>query len=118
MEIISCFPVYRTYISFDNNKNEKNSDYIKWAVRMAKKRSMSTDSSIYDFIEKILLCEFESNMQSENYREILNFTMKFQQYTSPLMAKGLEDTGFYNYNRLIALNEVGRKSGKFWDFCQ
>ncbi|MEI8388455.1 MAG: malto-oligosyltrehalose synthase [bacterium] len=111
-EIIACFPVYRTYIS-QEEKNNKDIDYIKWAVRMAKKRSMSTDPSIYDFIEKILLCEFESNKESDIYGEILNFTMKFQQYTGPLMAKGLEDTSFYNYNRLISLNEVGGNPATF-----
>ena len=112
IEIISCFPVYRTYISYEE-KNNKDMDYIKWAVGMAKKRSMSTDPSIYDFIEKILLCEFETDKESEIYREILNFTMKFQQYTGPLMAKGLEDTSFYNYNRLISLNEVGGNPANF-----
>lgn len=112
IEIISCFPVYRTYIS-EEDKSSKTEDYIKWAVGMAKKRSKSTDSSIYDFIEKVLLCEFESNKESETYQDILNFAMKFQQYTAPLMAKGLEDTGFYNYNRLISLNEVGGNPSKF-----
>ena len=111
-EIIACFPVYRTYISAEE-KNNKDTDYIKWAVGLAKKRSMSTDPSIYDFIEKILLCEFETDKESEIYGEILNFAMKFQQYTGPLMAKGLEDTSFYNYNRLICLNEVGGNPANF-----
>lgn len=111
-EIIACFPVYRTYIS-SQNKNEKNFDYIRWAIGIARKRSRSTDPSIYDFIEKVLLCEFEPDRKSEKYREILDFTMKFQQYTAPLMAKGLEDTGFYNYNRLIAINEVGGNPANF-----
>ncbi len=111
-EIIASFPVYRTYISEDE-KNNKDADYIKWAVGLAKKRSMSTDSSIYDFIEKILLCEFELNKETDIYREVLNFAMKFQQYTGPLMAKGLEDTSFYNYNRLICLNEVGGNPANF-----
>lgn len=112
IEIISCFPVYRTYIS-EEDKPNKAINYIKWAVGMAKKRSMSTDPSIYDFIEKVLLCEFETNTNFEAADEILNFTMKFQQYTAPLMAKGLEDTGFYNYNRLISLNEVGSSPANF-----
>lgn len=112
IEIISCFPVYRTYISEDEKSN-KTVDYIKWAVGTAKKRSMSTDPSIYNFIEKILLCEFESDKDSPTYREILNFSLKFQQYTGPLMAKGLEDTGFFNYNRLISLNEVGGNPSVF-----
>lgn len=111
-EIIACFPVYRTYIS-EEEKNNKDIDYIKWAVGLAKKRSMSTDPSIYDFIEKILLCDFETDKESEIYRKILKFAMKFQQYTGPLMAKGLEDTSFYNYNRLICLNEVGGNPSTF-----
>lgn len=111
-EIIACFPVYRTYISSED-KNNKDIDYIKWAVGLAKKRSMSTDPSIYDFIEKILLCEFETNRESDIYWEILNFAMKFQQYTGPLMAKGLEDTSFYNYNRLVSTNEVGGNPANF-----
>jgi len=105
-EIIACFPVYRTYIS-EGTKGDKAVDYIKWAVGLAKKRTMHTDPSIFDFIEKVLLVELEENKESEEYAEILSFAMKFQQYTAPLMAKGLEDTSFYRYNKLIALNEVG-----------
>lgn len=106
IEIIAQFPVYRTYIS-EKETSKKDADYIKWAVGSAKKRTLSTDPSIFDFVEKILLTEFEEDKESENYKEILRFAMKFQQYTGPLMAKGLEDTCFYRYNRLLALNEVG-----------
>jgi len=105
-EVISCFPVYRTYIA-DNETDKLSRGYIKWAVGMAKKRSKSTDPSIYDFIQKILLGEFESDPNSQNAKEILKFILKFQQYTGPLMAKGLEDTVFYSFNRLVSLNEVG-----------
>lgn len=105
-EVIACFPVYRTYISKEE-KGDKAIQYIKWAIGLAKKRTMHTDPSIFDFIEKVLLVELEGDRDSEEYPEILNFAMKFQQYTAPLMAKGLEDTGFYRYNKLIALNEVG-----------
>src|SRR5205085_2426711 len=43
----------------------------------------------------------------------LDFVMRFQQFTSPLMAKGLEDTAFYVFNRLVSLNEVGGNPGRF-----
>jgi (1->4)-alpha-D-glucan 1-alpha-D-glucosylmutase len=112
MEIISCFPIYRTYISAEN-KCKKSYKYIKWAVGAAKKRSKSTDPSIFDYIEKTLLGEFKSDKNSATYKEILDFSIKFQQYTAPLMAKGVEDTGFFNYNRLISLNEVGGNPLKF-----
>ena len=39
--------------------------------------------------------------------------MKFQQFTSPVMAKGLEDTAFYRYNRLVSLNDVGADLHRF-----
>jgi (1->4)-alpha-D-glucan 1-alpha-D-glucosylmutase len=39
--------------------------------------------------------------------------MKFQQLTGPVMAKGVEDTAFYRYNRLVALNEVGSDPAAF-----
>jgi (1->4)-alpha-D-glucan 1-alpha-D-glucosylmutase len=106
IEVIANFPVYRTYIS-QNENLPKCAEYTKWAVRSAKKKSKSTEPSIFDFIEKILLLEYEQDKNSELYTVILNFTQKFQQYTGPLMAKGLEDTAFYRYNRLISLNEVG-----------
>ena len=35
------------------------------------------------------------------------FAFKVQQFTGPMMAKSLEDTAFYRYHRLLALNEVG-----------
>ena len=45
--------------------------------------------------------------------ERLRFAMKFQQYTGPLQAKGLEDTAFYRYNVLLSLNEVGGDPSRF-----
>lgn len=111
-EIIACFPVYRTYISL-NEETDRCENFIKWAIGLAKRRSQTTDISIYDFIEKVLLLELESDKDSDKYKAILRFTMKFQQYTGPLMAKGFEDTFFYRYNRLIALNEVGGYPDKF-----
>lgn len=111
MELIACFPVYRSYISEEGvTKCQYN---IKWAIGLAKKRSLATDVLIFDFIEKVLLLELEEDINSEKYQNILNFTLKFQQYTGPLMAKGVEDTFFYRYNRLISLNEVGGDSTKF-----
>lgn len=112
VEIISCFPVYRTYIS-EGDISNKDLDYIKWAVGYAKSRSQSVDISIFDFIEKVLINEFEEDEESPMRAEILKFLMKFQQYTGPLMAKGLEDTSFYRYNRLISLNEVGGEPQHF-----
>src|SRR5438046_199990 len=43
----------------------------------------------------------------------MQFVLRFQQFTGPIMAKGLEDTAFYIYNRLAALNEVGGEPQQF-----
>ena len=49
----------------------------------------------------------------EDSRERLRFAMKFQQYTGPVHAKGLEDTAFYRFNVLLSINEVGGDPGRF-----
>lgn len=112
VEVIAHFPVYRTYIT-TLEVSDKCSDYIKWAVRAAQKHNHSMEPSIFEFIEKVLLLEFEKDTESDLFNEILKFTMKLQQYTGPLMAKGMEDTSFYRYNRLVSLNEVGGEPNHF-----
>ncbi len=133
IEVVACFPVYRTYITPEQT-SKKDSEYIDWAVRLAKRRSKAIDTSIFDFVRAVLLTEFGEDPQteaaggaigaagkaadSEEEQEpleeaIIRFAMKFQQYTGPVMAKGLEDTSFYRYNRLISLNEVGGEPRQF-----
>jgi (1->4)-alpha-D-glucan 1-alpha-D-glucosylmutase len=52
--------------------------------------------------------------RSASYREPLEaFAMKFQQVSSPVMAKGVEDTAFYRYHRLTSLNDVGGEPRRF-----
>lgn len=101
-EVIACFPVYRTYIN-SQTVSKKDSQYIKWAIEQARQRSRAADKTVFEFIRHILLLEHNSVAGSD----LLKFVMKFQQYTPAVMAKGHEDTGLYQYNRLISLNEVG-----------
>lgn len=105
IEIIAFFPVYRTYISDEKiDPNERN--YVEWAVAKAKKIHQAEDPLIYDFIETTLL--LGTGTDNNSYlKESVNFAMKLQQYTGPIMAKGLEDTFCYIYNRLLSLNDVG-----------
>ncbi len=106
IEVVACFPVYRTYVSADQISADDRR-YVEWAVARAKNRNPAVDVTIFDFIRSALLPE-PATVQSEAARgELAAFAMKFQQYTSPVMAKGLEDTSFYIYNRLVSLNEVG-----------
>lgn len=111
-EIVACFPVYRTYVSAEQVSAD-DIRHVDWAVAIAKKRSQAADLGIFDFIRDILL-KVRAEGKNQAYQETVTaFAMKFQQYTSPVMAKGMEDTSFYLYNRLVSLNEVGGDPRRF-----
>ncbi|MBE0620596.1 MAG: malto-oligosyltrehalose synthase [Burkholderiales bacterium] len=104
-EVASCFPVYRTYVAEDLTAQDRR--YIDWAVAHARQRVRAADTTAFDFLRLVLLVsppEEAPPALKEHYRA---FAMKFQQFTSPVAAKGVEDTSFYNFNRLASLNEVG-----------
>lgn len=111
-EIVAGFPVYRTYVA-DCETTPDDARYVEWAVGVAKKRSTAADPSIFDFVRDVLLAR-QGQGRSEDYRQAAcAFAMKFQQYSSPVMAKAVEDTTFYQYTRLLALNEVGSEPHRF-----
>ncbi|HYY31236.1 MAG TPA: malto-oligosyltrehalose synthase [Chthoniobacterales bacterium] len=112
-ELIACFPVYRTYITAEAGVSEIDRQVILRAVRAAKRRNAAMDVSIFDFLRDTLLLEKLSSLDAETQQLQLEFVFKFQQCTSPIMAKGLEDTAFYIFNRLSALNEVGSNPLQF-----
>ncbi|HEX7284922.1 MAG TPA: malto-oligosyltrehalose synthase [Candidatus Angelobacter sp.] len=113
-ETIACFPVYRTYMDERGEMSERDRAYIHEAIIRAKRRNPDKAPASFDFLRDILLLrDKESNGQSELYRRKLYFTLKFQQLTGPVMAKGLEDTVCYVYNRFVALNEVGNSPKQF-----
>jgi (1->4)-alpha-D-glucan 1-alpha-D-glucosylmutase len=111
-EIIACFPVYRTYVTAGQPAGDSDRRYIREAVESAKRRAPAVTSLVFDFIERLLLQEtsLESPEASE---ERSRFVGKFQQATSPVVAKGIEDTTFYLYNRLLSLNDVGSNPTQF-----
>jgi (1->4)-alpha-D-glucan 1-alpha-D-glucosylmutase len=76
-------------------------------VDCAKEKSTAAESSVYDFIRAVLLTSQGEGHPQFYQRSVIHFAMKFQQYTSALMAKGVEDTSFYRYHRLASLNDVG-----------
>ncbi len=112
MEVIACFPVYRTYISAAGVSAEDRR-CVEQATAEATKRSPAADISIFTFLRQILLLEKVGSRAAERRDAQLHFVMKFQQYTAPVMAKGVEDTSFYAYSRFIALNEVGDDPRRF-----
>ena len=71
------------------------------------------NASIFDFLRDVLLLRFPEQAGESDKTAWLNFAMRFQQITGPVMAKGLEDTAFYIYNRLVSLNDVGGTPGRF-----
>lgn len=111
-EVIASFPIYRTYIA-DGSVPERAVPYIEAAIKSAKRRNPVTDPSIFDFIRDVLLLKYPGTADEEERRLQQDWVQKFQQVTGPVMAKGLEDTAFYIYNRLISLNEVGGEPQHF-----
>ncbi len=103
-ELIACFPVYRTYITDTGPISDHDRQYVARAIGAAKRRSPGLTALVFDFIERILLHEAGTTEERE---ERQRFVGKFQQITSPVAAKGIEDTALYVYNRLVSLNEVG-----------
>jgi (1->4)-alpha-D-glucan 1-alpha-D-glucosylmutase len=105
-EVIASFPVYRTYVNASGVSDE-DVRYIRSAIASAKWRSPAADTTIFDFIAEVLLTRIAEGQDPAYRNNVIAFAMKFQQFTGPVMAKGLEDTAFYRYNRLVSLNEVG-----------
>lgn len=112
VEVIAYFPVYRTYIR-NNEVTDRDRQYIASSVSRARKRNPAINASIFSFIEDVLLLRYYESTDEQARQAWLNFVMKFQQLTGPVMAKGAEDTAFYVYNRLVALNEVGGFPDRF-----
>jgi (1->4)-alpha-D-glucan 1-alpha-D-glucosylmutase len=106
-ETIACFPVYRTYLASGQAVAEEDGAVIERAIAAAKRRNPVIDESIFNFLREVLLLRFPANLDAEGRAAHTHFVLKFQQTTAPVTAKGLEDTVFYIYNRLSALNEVG-----------
>jgi len=105
VEILVLFPVYRTYID-RNGSGRADQEFIRQVIAQARANIPNFRNEL-DFIERFLRLEFDEHMAAEDKDQWLHFIMRLQQFTGPLMAKGVEDTVFYVYNRLLSLNEVG-----------
>ena len=111
-ETIACFPVYRSYIDERGEYTARDKEYIQHAVRKAKRLNPGMSERVFDFLRDTLLLK-GGRADETMYRRRLYFALKFQQLTGPVMAKGLEDTVCYVYNRFISVNEVGGSPKKF-----
>jgi (1->4)-alpha-D-glucan 1-alpha-D-glucosylmutase len=108
-EVIAAFPVYRTYVSHRGSSVDDRR-YAEWAIGQAKQRQQPGDTTILDFIHRVIVAETSGHAHPQ---EVLEAAMHFQQVTGPVLAKACEDTAFYRYFRLLALNEVGGDPRRF-----
>ena len=111
-EVIAHFPVYRTYFA-GGAAAEQDRRYIDWAIGRARRRSRAADPGLFEFIRRALLAEPAPGADADLSERYIRFAMKFQQLTGPVAAKGVEDTAFYRYHRLVSLNDVGGDPGLF-----
>ncbi|MGI4756848.1 MAG: malto-oligosyltrehalose synthase [Janthinobacterium lividum] len=105
--VAACFSVYRTYVVADDGNQvitDEDRQQITEAVEEAKRRKGDVDAGLFDFMRDVLTLQTTGPKEAE-------FVARFQQFTSPIMAKGVEDTAFYCYNRLVSMNEVGGNPG-------
>ncbi|MGM4912853.1 malto-oligosyltrehalose synthase [Rhizobium sp. 768_B6_N1_8] len=96
-ELLIAFSVYRTY-GTDGPLDTRDADLLKKAEMVA--------AGHLDYAQPLqsIAAILEGTIDNEAARE---FRLRFQQLSGPVMAKAMEDTLFYRYNRLLALNEVG-----------
>ncbi len=113
-EVVACFPVYRSYTRMRQAEVcQEDCRHILKAISEAKRRNPATSPSIFDFIGKLLLLQNPAGLTDAQREARRDFILRFQQLTSPVMAKGVEDTAFYRYNPLASLNEVGGEPQRF-----
>src|ERR1700678_650213 len=105
-EVAACFGIYRTYVVPEREEiTEEDRNYIMQAVECAKEHRQDIDGRLFDFMGDVLTMVEKGRKESE-------FLLRFQQFTGPVMAKGVEDTAFYCYDRLTGMNEVGSDPGR------
>ncbi len=105
-EMVACFSVYRTYVSAEG-VHDTDVTMVEKATKAAIGRNPGKSAALFDFIRDTVVQRGSATPAQ------LKFAGKFQQVTSPVTAKGIEDTAFYIYNRLASLNEVGGDPGRF-----
>jgi len=118
-ELIVALPVYRSYINSETRSlNESERGFVQQAFKHAAEAAPAIEPAIWDFLQNLFFLEPSEQMDTSGSKLCREFLMRFQQLSGPVMAKGVEDTAFYNYNRLISLNEVGGDPDEFGSDAQ
>ncbi len=110
IEVTACLPVYRTYIH-DFEIADADRAILEQTLARARARTSSEDvcDAAFDFLRAVLLLDPPPYLEDRR-KDWLDFVMRYQQFTGPVMAKGLEDTALYRDNTLLSRNEVGSDS--------
>jgi (1->4)-alpha-D-glucan 1-alpha-D-glucosylmutase len=110
-EVAACMPVYRTYVV--DKPSVQDLRYIDWGIAHARQRSLIADLTVFDFMRQCMRAEASPDDAGGISDQLRKFAWRFQQYCAPVAAKGVEDTAFYRYHRLISLNDVGGDPAAF-----
>jgi (1->4)-alpha-D-glucan 1-alpha-D-glucosylmutase len=107
IEFTAYFPVYRSYVRPGHGAvTATDARYIRIAAQEARRNQPDLPPDLFEFLTNLLLLKQPGSLEDE-------FVGRFQQFSAAVMAKGLEDTAFYCFNRFVALNEVGGNPGRF-----
>ena len=107
-EVLACFPVYRTYVVPGEPASPDDVEHVAVALKEAAARRPETDPELWELLGRVLRGELASDTAAD-------LCLRFQQTSAPVMAKGVEDTAFYTFNRFVALNEVGGDLSRWSD---
>ena len=99
-QMLACMRVYRTYVREDIPADRADAQVIARTAAEAKSRQPETDPRLFDFLADLCCGRIAGEAETQ-------WMLLFQQVSGPVTAKGIEDTAFYRYHRLICLNEVG-----------
>jgi (1->4)-alpha-D-glucan 1-alpha-D-glucosylmutase len=112
-EVIACLPVYRTYLTGPESVTAQDQQVVEAAVEESKRRNPRTAEAVFDFVRDAVLLRAVEEFPEADRPRLVEWALKFQQLTGPVMAKSVEDTVFYSYNRLLSLNEVGGNPDRY-----
>jgi (1->4)-alpha-D-glucan 1-alpha-D-glucosylmutase len=110
-DVAACMPVYRTYII--DGPSAQDERFIDEATAGAERQSSDADRSVFDFLRRTLRGVAVEGAAPALAERVRRFAVRFQQFSAPVTAKGVEDTAFYRYFPLSSLNEVGGEPDRF-----
>jgi len=106
-EFIASLAIYRSYTTPDGRVSDRDRHFVELACDEAKRQNRRSGGDIFNFIRDTVLLRNLGRFPREDRPRVMDWVLRFQQVTGPIMAKGIEDTAFYVDHTLISLNEVG-----------